>query len=144
MQFPATLLNMIRSPGVTGLPAEPIVAQAASKATLDPSAAITPLVQAGPLIAFWLSARVLSAVKMVIMSEAGAVVPSGLVTAGPRLAPGSIAGRMTLHPALFALGPSNTRFRDAGGRFTRPPVLHCAAFVVFGIGIPPAGIPVLV
>src|SRR5450755_3718191 len=137
MQFPSTLLNMIRSPGLTGIPAEPIVTQPISKVALDPSSAITPLAQAGPLIAFWFSARVLSAYKTVMMSDAGAVVPSGLVTAGPRLAPGSIAGRMTLQPELVALGPANVRFKDAGGRFTRPPVLHPAASVVFGIGIPP-------
>src|SRR6266403_2162411 len=54
---------------------------------------------------------------IVMMSVAGLEVPSGLVTAGPKLLPGSMAGRITLHPRLAELGPSKVSFNTTGGRF---------------------------
>src|SRR3981189_809531 len=133
---------MSRSPGLTGMPAAPSVTQAGSNLIVKPVAAMLPSGQDGPLIAFWTIDSVLSAYMMVMMSVRGPLVPSGLVTVGPRLLPGSIAGRITLHPACVPLGPWNVRFKTVGGRLTGLPILHPAAFVVFGMEIPPVGIPV--
>src|SRR5216684_2721888 len=109
---------MIKSPGLTGMPAAPIVTQLGSNVMNDPVGlaalgAISPLGHAAPLMGFWTSASVLSAYMIVMMSVRGPLVPSGLVTVGPRLFPGSIAGRTTLHPACAALGPWNVRFNPA-------------------------------
>src|SRR5712664_4707762 len=138
---------MIKSPGLTGMPAAPIVTQLGSNVMNDPVGlaalgAISPLGHAAPLMGFWTSASVLSAYMIVMMSVRGPLVPSGLVTVGPRLFPGSIAGRTTLHPACVPLGPWNVRFKTVGGRLTGFPMLHPAAFTVFGMEIPPVGIPV--
>src|SRR6202171_5415176 len=132
---------MMRSPALTGMPAAPITTQLISNVIVNPFGTIDPFGQAAPLMAF-LTSSVLSAYMMVMMSVAGPEVPSGLVTVGPRPLPGSMAGRITLHPTFAALGPWKTRFNDAGGRLTLPPTLHPAALMVLGIEIPPVGIPV--
>src|SRR6267378_353377 len=98
---------MSRSPGLTGMPAAPSVTQPglASNLIVKPVAEMLPAGQAALTIGFWTIASVLSAYMMVRTSVRGPLVPSGLVTAGPRLFPGSIAGRITLHAAFAALGP---------------------------------------
>src|SRR5882762_430451 len=135
---------MSRSPGLTGMPAAPSVTQPglASNLIVKPVDEMVPAGQDALTIGFWTIARVLSAYKIVRMSVRGPLVPSGLVIVGPRLFPGSIAGRITLHARFAALGPWKVRFKTVGGRLTGLPMLHPAAFTVFGMEIPPVGIPV--
>src|SRR5882757_6836003 len=126
---------MSRSPALTGMPAAPMVTQpgAESKVMADPSGKIDPFGQDGPVIGLRSNARVLSAYMMVIMSVAGPVVPSGLFTVGPKPLPGSMAGRITLHPLLAELGPSKVSFNTAGGRLTRLALLLQPEAVLFGM-----------
>src|SRR5256885_1879151 len=133
---------MSRSPGLTGMPAAPMVTQTGSNLTVEPLAAIVPAGHDAPLMGFWSSARVLSAYRIVMMSVAGLEVPSGLDTTGPKPLPGSMAGRITLHPLLAELGPWKVRFNTVGGRLTGLPMLQPEALTVLGIKIPPVGMPV--
>src|SRR5580704_8465845 len=136
---------MIRSPTLTGIPAAPIVTpqvELESNVISAPFGSITPFGQAGPLIGLASIASVLSMYITVITSLAGPEVPSGLVIVGPRLLPGSIGGRITLHPGLVELGPWKVKLKEAGGRLTGFPVLHPLELAVLGIEMPPVGIPV--
>src|SRR5580693_5555165 len=133
---------MSRSPVLIGMPAAPMVTHPGSKVIEEPVAVITPAGQPAPLMGLASMESVLSMYITVMMSVGGPEVPSGLVTVGPSPLPGSIAGKMTLQPALAALGPLKVRASTVGGLLTLAPVLQPAAFGVLGMEIPPVGIPV--
>src|SRR5579885_2503798 len=143
MALPFALLNIMRSPG---LMVTPVVGlrdwQVISNVTASPAAVMLPPGQLVELIVSLLIASVLSAYITVIMSvklfgfDGFPVTASGAVISGPSAEPGSMAGRTKLHCGKVSVPVSVGRF---GGRST---LQVPALFGLFGIGMPPVGMPV--